>query len=122
MSSASCCHSRVFLSSSSGTHVAFPTILIVPATSQSLSQMPGVVGRCVVVVVVDVVVVEDVLVVGTTETLVDETVAVLAASRSFSIDIGVVEGAGQPVNSVVALREDERQFFTSYFLVCGKKG
>lgn len=30
-------------------------------------------------------------------------VAVLACSRSFSIEMGVVEGVGQPVNSVVAL-------------------
>lgn len=45
------------------------------------------------VVVPSVVVIEDVLVVD----------AVLAASKSFSIEIGVVDGVGQPVNSVVAL-------------------
>lgn len=84
--------------------MAFSTILIVPATSQSSSQMPGVVGLTVVVVVVVVdEVLEISLVVGTTEALIEETVAVRAASRSFSIEIGVVEEVGQPVNSVVAL-------------------
>lgn len=80
-------------------------ILMVPATSQFSSQMPGVVGLKVVVVVVVVDEVLDIsLVIGTWDTFVDDTVAVRAASSSFSIDIGVVEDVGQPVNSVVTLR------------------
>jgi hypothetical protein len=86
-------------------------IFMVPATSQSSSQMPGVVGLKVVVVVV---VVEEVLVislmVGGRETLADDMVAVRAASSSFSIEIGVVEMVGQPVNSVVTLKALELAF------------
>lgn len=96
----------MFRSKSSGTHVAFPIIRIVPATSHSSSHTPGVVGLG-VVVVVDV---EDVLeisfVLGMSDTLplADATVAVRAASSNFSMEIGVVDGVGQPVNSVVALK------------------
>lgn len=93
----------MFLSSNSGTQVALPMIFIVPATSHSCSQTPGVVGL-IVVVVVDVVEVLDVAsVVVTSDAFTDEIVAVLAASSNFSIDIGVVDGVGHPVNSVVAL-------------------
>ena len=76
---------------------------IVPATSHSSSHIPGVVGLGVVVVVVVVEVVVTVLIVGSTDALKEETVAVRAASKSFSIEIGVVEDVGHPVNSVVAL-------------------
>ena len=76
---------------------------MVPATSHSSSQIPGVVGLEVVVVVVVVEVLETTLIVGRADALSDETVAVRAASRSFSIEIGVVDDVGHPVNSVVAL-------------------
>lgn len=79
-----------------------PIILIVPATSHSSSQTPGVVGLGVVVVVEVVEVLDVASVIGIDET--DETVAVRAASSNFSIEIGVVDGVGQPVNSVVALK------------------
>lgn len=59
-------------------------------------------GVVVVVVVVDVI--ETALVVSTTDMLTEISVAVLATSKSFSIEIGVVDGVGQPVNSVVALK------------------
>lgn len=78
---------------------------IVPATSHSSSHIPGVVGLGVVVVVVDV---DDVLeisfMLGTSDMFTDATVAVRAASNSFSMEIGVVDGVGHPVNSVVALK------------------
>lgn len=66
--------------------------------------MPGVVGLGVVVVVVVVDVLVTTLVVGAAEDVFEGIVAVRAASRSFSIEIGVVDGVGQPVNSVVALK------------------
>lgn len=66
---------------------------------QSSVQIPGVVGRGVVVVLVVVVVVE---VVASSVVEVVEAAA-FAWAINFSIDIGVVEGVGQPVNSVVAL-------------------
>lgn len=79
-------------------------IRIVPATSHSSSHMPGVVGLG-VVVVVDV---DDVLeisfVLGISDIFTDATVAVRAASSNFSMEIGVVDGVGHPVNSVVALK------------------
>lgn len=57
-----------------------------------------------VVVVVDVVVVLDVAsVIGISDA--DEIVAVRAASSIFSIEIGVVDELGQPVNSVVTLQK-----------------
>lgn len=59
----------------------------------------------VVVVVVVVTVVELVVV--------ELAVAILAASNSFSIEIGVVDGVGQPVNSVVALKI----YFLAYYLL-----
>lgn len=94
----------MFRSNSSGTHVAFPMIRIVPATSHSSSHTLGVVGLG-VVVVVDV---EDVLeisfVLGISDTFADATVAVRAASSNFSMEIGVVDEVGHPVNSVVALK------------------
>lgn len=78
---------------------------IVPATSHSSSHTPGVVGLSVVVVVVDV---DDVLeisfVLGISDIFTDATVAVRAASSNFSMEIGVVDGVGHPVNSVVALK------------------
>lgn len=75
---------------------------MVPIRSHSSEHTPGVVGLGVVVVVVVVVVVT---VVDVEELVVDEEdVAVLAASSSFSIEMGVVEGVGHPVNSVVALK------------------
>lgn len=78
---------------------------IVPATSHSSSHTPGVVGLSVVVVVVDV---DDVLeisfVLGISDIFTDDTVAVRAASSNFSMEIGVVDGVGHPVNSVVALK------------------
>lgn len=88
-------------SSSSGTHVTPPTSLTVPARSQYSVHSPGVVGRGVVVVVVVLVVVVVVVVVLVVELLL--VVAVLAISSSFSRGMGVVDGVGQPVNSVVAL-------------------
>lgn len=96
----------MFRSNNSGTHVAFPIIRIVPATSHSSSHTPGVVGLSVVVVVVDV---EDVLeisfVLGISDMFTfDASVAVRAASSNFSMEIGVVDGVGHPVNSVVALK------------------
>ena len=75
---------------------------MVPATSHSCSQIPGVVGLGVVVVVV-VVVVLVVMVIGISDAFIEEIVAVRAASSNFSIEIGVVDGVGHPVNSVVAL-------------------
>lgn len=78
-----------------------PTSLIVPARSHSSLHMPGVVGRGVVVVVVVVVEVVETVVSIVCVVLVD---AVRAASRSFSIEMGVVDGVGHPVNSVVALQ------------------
>lgn len=101
---ASSCHSRVFRSNSSGTHVAFPTMRMVPATSHSSSHRPGVVGLGVVVVVDVDDVLEISLVLGITDIFIDVTVAVRAASNSFSMEIGVVDGVGHPVNSVVALK------------------
>lgn len=77
-----------------------PTNLMVPASSQSSVHIPGVVGLGVVVVVVVVVDVVETVVSTVRVVLVD---AALAASRSFSIEIGVVDGVGQPVNSVVTL-------------------
>lgn len=74
---------------------------MVPATSHSCSQIPGVVGLGVVVVVV--VVVVDVMVIGISDAFIEEIVAVRAASSNFSMEIGVVDGVGHPVNSVVAL-------------------
>lgn len=84
--------------------MALPIILIVPATSHSSSHIPMVVDLGVVVVVVVVDVIETALVVSTTDMLTEISVAVLATSKSFSIEIGVVDGVGQPVNSVVALK------------------
>lgn len=77
--------------------------MIVPAKSQSSLHTPGVVGLCVVVVDVVVVVV---VVLGSLAGILGLVlpVAVLAASNNFSIDIGVVDGVGHPVNSVVALK------------------
>lgn len=98
------CHSFVFLSKSSGIHSTPPTSRTVAANSQSSEQMPGVVGFGVVVVVV-VVVVTVVLTVVSVD-VVASLVASLACSRSFSMEIGVVGGVGQPVNAVVALRRD----------------
>lgn len=83
--------------------MAPPINLIVPAISQSPLQIPGVVGLGVVVVVVDVVVDVERVIVGSNVVVLVE--AVRAASSSFSIDIGVVDGVGQPVNSVVALKK-----------------
>ena len=77
-----------------------PTNFTVPATSQSSVHTPGVVGRGVVVVVVVVLVVVVVVVV---VLLLLVVVCVLAISSSFSRGMGVVDGVGQPVNSVVAL-------------------
>lgn len=88
---------------SSGCHLTPPISLIVPAKSHSLIQTPGVVGLGVVVVVVVVVVVLVVVLVSLASVVLVETA--LAASRSFSIEIGVVDGVGQPVNSVVALQK-----------------
>lgn len=96
----------MFRSYNSGTHVAFPIMRIVPATSHSSSHMPGVVGLGVVVVVVDVD--DDVLeisfVLGINDMFIDAIVAVRAASNNFSMEIGVVDEVGHPVNSVVALK------------------
>lgn len=79
-------------------------IRIVPATSHSSSHTPGVVGLG-VVVVVDV---DDVLeisfVLGISDMFIVAIVAVRAASSNFSMEIGVVDGVGHPVNSVVALK------------------
>lgn len=94
------CHSLVFLSNSSGAHLAPPTNLMVPAKSHSVVQMPGVVGS--VVVVVTVVVDLGVVVVVVVVVLV-VAAAARACSKSFSMDMGVVDGVGHPVNSVVAL-------------------
>lgn len=78
---------------------------IVPATSHSSSHTPGVVGLGVVVVVVDVDEVLDIsFVLGISDIFTDATVAVRAASSNFSMEIGVVDGVGHPVNSVVALK------------------
>lgn len=61
-----------------------------------------------VVVVVDVVVVLDVAsVIGISDA--DEIVAVRAASSIFSIEIGVVDELGQPVNSVVTLQKLQKK-------------
>jgi hypothetical protein len=76
-----------------------PTNFTVPARSQSSVHTPGVVGRGVVVVVVVVLVVVLVVVV----VVVVLVVCVFAISSSFSRGMGVVDGVGQPVNSVVAL-------------------
>lgn len=84
--------------------MVLPIIRIVPATSHSSSHIPMVVDLGVVVVVVVVDVIETALVVSTTDMLTEISVAVLATSKSFSIEIGVVDGVGQPVNSVVALK------------------
>jgi len=54
--------------------------------------------------VVDVDVLEISFVLGISDIFTDATVAVRAASSSFSIEIGVVDGVGHPVNSVVALK------------------
>lgn len=95
----------MFRSYNSGTHVAFPMIRIVPATSHSSSHMLGVVGLGVVVVVdVDDDVLEISFVLGISDMFIDDTVAVRAASNNFSMEIGVVDGVGHPVNSVVALK------------------
>lgn len=75
------------------------------ARSQSFSQTPGVVetvvggdvGSGVVVVVV---LVDD----STSASSLGVAVAAFCASNNFSIENGVVEGVGQPVNSVVALK------------------
>lgn len=56
----------------------------------------------VVVVVVDDDVLEISFVLGISD--MDATVAVRAASSNFSMEIGVVDGVGHPVNSVVALK------------------
>lgn len=93
----------MFLSSNSGTHLAPPTSLIVPAKSHSSLQIPGVVGFGVVVVVVVVVVIVVVMIVELVDVELAAAAAARAASNSFSIEIGVVDGVGQPVNSVVAL-------------------
>lgn len=82
------------------------TILIVAAISHSFLHTPGVVeggGAGVVVVVV-----VTRLVVGSVLNSVIGLVAVafLCASSNFSIEKGVVEGDGQPVNSVDALKEE----------------
>lgn len=79
-------------------------IRIVPATSHCSSHMPGVVGLGVVVVVDVDDVVEISFVLGMNDKFADATVAVRAASSNFSIEIGVVDGVGHPVNSVVALK------------------
>lgn len=63
--------------------------------------MPGVVGLGVVVVVVVVVVDVDVEL---DKDAVD-VAAKRACSKSFSIEMGVVGGVGQPVNAVVALNK-----------------
>lgn len=94
----------MFLSRYSGIHLAPPTSLMVPPTLHSPTHRPGVVGRGVVVVVVVVVVVEEAAVDTSSVELVWD-VAALAASKSFSMEIGVVDGVGHPVNSVVALRK-----------------
>lgn len=91
----------MFLSSNSGTHLAPPTSFIVPAKSHSSLQIPGVVGFGVVVVVVVVVVTVVVIIVELVD--VELEAAARAASNNFSIEIGVVDGVGHPVNSVVAL-------------------
>lgn len=93
------CHSWVLWSSSSGTHLAPPTSLMVAARSHSAVHTPGVVGAGVVVVVVVVVVVG----LGVFSSVVLVDAAAFAAARIFSIEIGVVDGDGHPVNSVVAL-------------------
>lgn len=77
--------------------------LMVPAMSHSFSHIPGVVGLWVVVVVVVVVVLDGEVSSSSGLVVLELAAAARAASNSFSIDIGVVEGVGQPVNSVVAL-------------------
>jgi hypothetical protein len=91
-------YSAVLRSISSGTHCAPSVNLMVPASWHSLVQMPGVVGRGVVVVEV-VVVVASVVVVVVVVVVVRE-----AISRIFSALKGVVGGVGHPVKSVVALQ------------------
>ena len=76
---------------------------MVPKRSHSSIHTPGVVGLGVVVVVVVVVVDVVEMVV---ELNVDKPETVLAASKSFSMLMGVVDGVGHPVNSVVALQCD----------------
>lgn len=78
--------------------------MIVAAISHSCRQTPGVVGGggatvVVVVVVVLLWVVASVLILNGVV-----AVAFLCASKSFSIENGVVDGDGQPVNSVEALK------------------
>lgn len=58
----------------------------------------------VVVVVVDVMLTDVVL-----DMLENSLVAVRAASSNFSMDIGVVDDVGQPVNSVVALEQIRKE-------------
>ena len=96
----------VFRFNNSGTHLAPPTSLTVAARSQLFKQIPGVVARLVVVAnlivdcgsfVVEVVPTLSVVV----ELLVSaDAAAFFAASRSFSIEIGIAVGIDHPVNWV----------------------
>lgn len=84
---------------------------MVPAKSHSLWQSPGTVGRTVVVVVVEVVVVVGVVVDDDADARFNSSDMSIAwapcCSSNFSIENGVVETVGQPVNSVVALLWDK---------------
>uniref|UniRef100_A0A8D8P4U9 (northern house mosquito) hypothetical protein n=1 Tax=Culex pipiens TaxID=7175 RepID=A0A8D8P4U9_CULPI len=97
---ASCFHSAVLWSSSSGTQLTPSTMRIVPARSHSEWHRPGSVGLGVVVDVVVVVVV--VVEVDDEASSFSSSSCCFCCSSSFSIESGVVEGVGQPVNSVVA--------------------
>lgn len=75
-----------------------------PSKAQSFRQIPGVVDGLVVVevVVLEVVVAAVVVSLSTLESLV---AASFAACSTFSMDMGLGEGDGQPANSVVALEK-----------------
>lgn len=70
---------------------------------QSSVQMPGVVERGVVVVDVVVVVLVVLVAASVAAAAAAAAAAAFACARIFSTEIGVVDGVGQPVNSVVAL-------------------
>jgi hypothetical protein len=80
--------------------------LIVAAKSQSFSQTPGVVGTVVGGEVGSGVVVDLTFLVddSTSASSLGVAVAAFCASNNFSIENGVVDCVGQPVNSVVALK------------------
>lgn len=79
------------------------TIFIVAAISHSFRHTPGVVGGGGTGVVVVVVVVRRVVASVLSCGIGLVAVALRCASRSFSIENGVVDGDGHPVNSVDAL-------------------